>query len=190
MEEKKTDRRVIKTKRAIRNAFAQLLAQKDINDVTITDVANLADVNRKTVYNYYAGTYEILDEMENDLVAAFSAVLGELERKDIASPYEIFHKLTEVINADFDFYSKLIGIDANFQLTRKLATMLRVRINRILSEKIPDRNKANLISDYVTSGMLVAYRGWFHSDRSQSLEEFSREVGTLVFSGINGLVKN
>ena len=51
-EEKKTDRRVIKTKRAIRNAFAELLSHKDINDITIKDIADTADINRKTGCNY------------------------------------------------------------------------------------------------------------------------------------------
>ena len=36
-EEKKLDRRVIKTKKAIRNAFAKLISEKDINKVTIKD---------------------------------------------------------------------------------------------------------------------------------------------------------
>ena len=36
--EKKTDRRVLKTKRAIRNAFATLLSEKDLNAITIKDV--------------------------------------------------------------------------------------------------------------------------------------------------------
>ena len=65
--EKKTDRRVLKTKRAIRNAFATLLSEKDLNAITIKDISDVADINRKTVYNYYAGIHEILDEIENEI---------------------------------------------------------------------------------------------------------------------------
>ena len=41
------DRRVVKTKRAIKEAFAKLLTQKDINDITISaaDNAKVATVN-------------------------------------------------------------------------------------------------------------------------------------------------
>ena len=52
---KSVDRRVIKTKRAIRNAFAKLMVEKDINDITIIELAEAADINRKTFYNYYSG---------------------------------------------------------------------------------------------------------------------------------------
>jgi len=45
MEEKKTiDRRTRKTKKAIRYAFADLLSQKDLNDITIRDDCRLSAV--------------------------------------------------------------------------------------------------------------------------------------------------
>ena len=37
--DQKTDKRVIKTKHAIYKAFVELLNEKDINQITITDVA-------------------------------------------------------------------------------------------------------------------------------------------------------
>ena len=62
------DRRVVKTKRAIKAAFAKLLTQKDINDITISDIAAEANINRKTFYNYYGGIYEVVGEIEDDIV--------------------------------------------------------------------------------------------------------------------------
>ena len=63
-ENRSPDRRVIKTKRAIKSAFAKLLSEKDINDITISDIAAVADINRKTFYNYYSGVHEVVDEMD------------------------------------------------------------------------------------------------------------------------------
>ncbi|MBQ6092762.1 MAG: TetR family transcriptional regulator, partial [Clostridia bacterium] len=65
------DRRVRKTKKAIRNAFAALLATQDINQITVKEIADKADINRKTFYNYYRGIHEVMDEIENSLVQAF-----------------------------------------------------------------------------------------------------------------------
>lgn len=45
---KKGNRRVMKTHKAIHKAFAVLLTQKDINEITIKDIADTADINRKT----------------------------------------------------------------------------------------------------------------------------------------------
>ena len=70
-EEKKQDRRVVKTKKAIRSAFVQLLGKKDVEKITIKELAETADVDRKTVYNYYNGVADILGELENEMVSDF-----------------------------------------------------------------------------------------------------------------------
>ena len=61
------DRRIARTRKSIKRAFAYLLSQKDLNEITITDIANAADVNRKTFYTYYAGIYEVIDDIEDEL---------------------------------------------------------------------------------------------------------------------------
>ena len=50
--EKKQDRRVQRTKKSIRNAFLQLLAEKELEKISVKEIADSADVDRKTVYNY------------------------------------------------------------------------------------------------------------------------------------------
>lgn len=47
----KPDRRVARTKKAIKNAFAELMSEKEISEITVKDIAETADVNRKTFYN-------------------------------------------------------------------------------------------------------------------------------------------
>ena len=49
-----SDRRFYKIKKDIRAAFVRLVLEKDhFTDISITEVSDLADINRKTFYNYY-----------------------------------------------------------------------------------------------------------------------------------------
>lgn len=75
MERRKPDRRVVKTKRAIHMAFAGLLSEKEINDITVRDIPDRADINRKTFYNYYSGVHAVLDEIENEVVGTLENAL-------------------------------------------------------------------------------------------------------------------
>ena len=54
IEAKKADRRVIRTRSAIRKAFTDLLAETAYNKITITALAKRADVDRKTFYTHYS----------------------------------------------------------------------------------------------------------------------------------------
>ena len=56
------DRRVRKTQQSIIDAFIELLEKKDFEQITINDIADLADVNRSTIYFHYADKYEIFEK--------------------------------------------------------------------------------------------------------------------------------
>ena len=79
------DLRVIKTKKAIRRAFTELLTEKDIDSITIKDIAERAIINRKTIYNYYRGVYQIVEDIENGIAADLDTAVRELEQRPV--PY-------------------------------------------------------------------------------------------------------
>lgn len=187
---KKLDRRVVKSKRAIRNAFITLLTQKDINDITITDIADVADVDRKTVYNYYNGVYDILDEFEDELITLLEEATKELDfEKNIKNPQHIFEILTDIINSNFDLYSNLMKIDNNSQIVRKIVMSLEYQVRLALKKNIvKDSKKVDVLSEFITFGMLSVYQNWFNSSDRQPLEEFSKEVGDIVLYGVKGYV--
>lgn len=188
--EKKTDRRVLKTKKAIRNAVAELLSEKDINSITIKDIADVANINRKTFYNYYTGVYQIIDEIEDEIVGSFEAALTNIDfKKCLQDPYIIFEKLTAIINRDMDFYGHLLKMNANVNLISKIAVSLKAEIKKCFSSQIEmGHEKLDILADFVIWGMIAVYQSWFNSDRSQSIEEVSQTVSTLIVLGIAGVV--
>ena len=188
----KTDLRVIKTKKAIRNAFAELLSEKDIQKITIKDIADAAVINRKTFYNYYAGVYSVVDEIENEIIMAFIDALRDADFKQLLhEPYEIFKKLTSIINSDLDFYSHLMKMDSNASLISKIIQALELNVKKTFSEQISiNKSTLDLAFDYAVAGMITVYQKWFNSDRTQSIEEISKALSIIVSSGVNGLLEN
>ena len=58
MEEKVVDRRVRKTKRQLRLALMKLMADKSIKDISVRELAAIADINRGTFYIHYKDVYD------------------------------------------------------------------------------------------------------------------------------------
>ena len=48
-----TDLRIIKTRRTIRNALVDLMSEKELSAVTISELSARAEINRKTFYRHY-----------------------------------------------------------------------------------------------------------------------------------------
>lgn len=190
MAEKKEDRRVAKTKRAIYSAFAELLSQRDLDDVTIRDIVDIADINRKTFYNYYSGINALLDEVENSIVQTFEDALGETDfREAMNHPEIVFEKLTAIIHSNVEFYGNLISMKSNARLITKIVDLLKEKTREAVIAQLPDiEDKADIILDFVFSGMLSVFRSWFLSEHRQPIGSVSQTVSLLCFHGINGVL--
>ena len=188
---KSVDPRTKRTKRAIRNALAELLAERDLNAITIRDVAARAEINRKTFYNYYGGIHQVLDEIENEVVAMAETVFADLDlKRDMENPYAIFQKITAVINTDMDFYGHLLSMTENAGLSAKLTALLKEKAREALAPQLKlESGTVNVILDYSLSGLIGVYQNWFNSDRRGSIEEISRTVSDLFFRGFNAFLE-
>ena len=189
---RKVDRRVIKTKKAIRSAFPHLAAEKNISDITVKDIAERADINRKTFYNYYDGVYQVIDEIENELITAFATALSEIDfTVVINNPSLLFDRLTNNISRDIDFYSHLAKREENSSLIRKIISTLKDKLKQSVSSQITvSPELLDIVADYTVGGLVAVYQSWFASRRKVPLETLSQIVSTLTFEGVNGILMN
>ena len=52
--QKKTDRRVSKTKSQVRKGLAHLMMEKSIGEITVKELVDEVDINRSTFYLHYS----------------------------------------------------------------------------------------------------------------------------------------
>lgn len=184
--EKKPDRRVLKTKKAIRRAVIELLNQKEIDEITVKDIADRADINRKTFYNYYNSVYQVVEEIENEIVAACESALKDTEYGlNAQNVYLIFRQMEETAS-NWDFYNIIKRKKGSNSLMEKIKPRIKEKAKEFLeSEWGYDSEKADMLADYTVSGSVAVYQSWFESDRRISLEEISRGVWMMT----NGCVE-
>lgn len=68
------DPRYLKADAAIRSAFLELFAQNSIEEITASQIINIAGVNRSTFYAHYADKYALLDAIEETFLEQVEAV--------------------------------------------------------------------------------------------------------------------
>ena len=188
--QKPVDRRVLKTKRAIRNAFAKLMVEKDINDITVMELSETADINRKTFYNYYSGVYQVVEDIENDIISSYERLLGDVQfRESMNAPYQLFERFSQLINMDPEFFGYLLTMNGNIALITRIMTLIKDKTREKMTSQLAIEDyKADIMIDFVLSGMLSVYQHWFSSDRSVPSEEVAQIISTMSFSGINGML--
>ena len=69
--QEKTDRRIRKTKKQLRLALTTLMLEKNINEITVSQLTALADLNRSTFYIHYQDIYDMVEQIETEIFQQF-----------------------------------------------------------------------------------------------------------------------
>ena len=71
----KIDKRSQRTREALKKTLAQMMIKQNINDITIKNLVVLANINRSTFYLHYTDIFDLLQEMENDIISQIQKAL-------------------------------------------------------------------------------------------------------------------
>lgn len=74
--ESKEDRRVRKTKKALRESLAELLMEKSIQNITVRELTDSADVHRSTFYANFNDIYDLYNQTEDFVIQEISEILS------------------------------------------------------------------------------------------------------------------
>ena len=69
------DRRIRKTKKALREALAELMMEKELRNITIRELSDAADVHRATFYTHYNDIYDLYEQLQNAVVEEMGAII-------------------------------------------------------------------------------------------------------------------
>ena len=126
------DRRVKRTKKLLRDSLFSLLQEKSINEITVTELTDVADINRATFYFYYTDIFDMLDQIQNEAYELFEDVLQGAE--DYVSTPETFVKYIENI---LNFCKQNPSI-ARFVITREYSNnKVLTKIKKLLAKNVP-----------------------------------------------------
>lgn len=126
------DRRVKRTKKLLRDSLFTLLQEKSINEITVTELTEIADINRATFYFYYTDIMDMLDQIQNEAYELFEDVLVGTE--DHIDSMEDFAKYIENIL----IFCKENTTIARFVITREYNNnKVLKKIKKLLAKKVP-----------------------------------------------------
>ena len=188
--EKPTDRRVLRTKKNIRQAFLHLLSEKSLSQITVKELSDLADINRKTFYMYYSNIEDIFAELEDELVLKLVHVFEkELFQKEMFDSYSFFENLNCTIQEDIDLYRILNHSDLLPHLIQRAKNaLIEVFFRKYNISADSDNERYILYAEYAASGILSMYTKWFSRDFHMSLDELTRTAAEITLYGLQHLL--
>ena len=179
-----TDRRVKRTKKALRDALFQLLEKKSINEISVTELTALADVNRATFYFYYTDLIDMLQQIQNEAYESFKNVITE-------SPTSIttIEGFTEYAERLFNFCKDretlcrfIIKNDINNQLYTYIKTLMLTNIPDT-KEIFEENNPARYLSNFVLTAMVGILIDWMDDGMKIPPHELAECCANIYLNG-------
>ena len=193
------DRRVRKSKRAIKQAFIQLLKENNLDRITIQQISDLADVNRGTFYLNYEDKYALLDEMENEQIEKIKGFV-DIRKMDLSTKTsdrfiedfanKIIKNVITHIEHNIEFYQVILNLERKSQIEEQLADIVRSNIKHLIGDKdnvfgIPE----NYYLSYVVGSMMSMIKYWVSDENRVSVEELVSYVSTIASTGPLSIMK-
>lgn len=193
------DRRVRKSKRAIKQAFIQLLKENNLNRITIQQISDLADVNRGTFYLNYEDKYALLDEMENEQIEKIKGFV-DIRKMDLSTKTsdrfiedfanKVIKNVITHIEHNIEFYQVILNLERKSQIEEQLAEIVRSNIKHLIGDKddifgIPE----NYYLSYVVGSMMSMIKYWVSDENRVSVEELVNYVSTIASTGPLSIMK-
>ncbi|MES5812873.1 TetR/AcrR family transcriptional regulator C-terminal domain-containing protein [Mammaliicoccus sciuri] len=192
-------RRVRKSKRAIKQAFIQLLKENNLDRITIQQISDLADVNRGTFYLNYEDKYALLDEMENEQIEKIKGFV-DIRKMDLSTKTsdrfiedfanKIIKNVITHIEHNIEFYQVILNLERKSQIEEQLADIVRSNIKHLIGNKdnvfgIPE----NYYLSYVVGSMMSMIKYWVSDENRVSVEELVNYVSTIASTGPLSIMK-
>jgi hypothetical protein len=188
----KIDKRTLRTKKAIKEAFTQLYLNHPLEEINVVDIAKLAEISRKTFYYYYEGIWELVEEIENDMTQDIINCISSSDiEKAIHDPSFFFDPIIRFLNNQEEFYWKIIRSDQKTMIWEKGFHLMKEKIYETFKNRVEiDDRVFSLIIDYHLTGIFEAYKNWMNDKdpHKLSVEQASNLISHMIYHGITDIL--
>ena len=183
MAEKKEYRSAIRSRKLIRQAFFELLKEKDFEKITVTDIVKKADVNRSTFYAHYPDVLGVIEEIQEEIIEYTQTSMNEMDFKDgLNNPMPHLKHIVKLVEENNELYRLLMTSAIGMKQMEKIKGILIDRTIETL--KMPEeqisQKELEFTIRFFMSGIMALYTQWLNGEINCTLEELNDQLANLV----------
>ena len=176
-------------KKALRQSTVELLYTTDLDHIAVTDVVKAAKVSRTTFYRYYASVYDVVEELEEELLSFMRdinrwAVIEPVTASSSRLTQSAMARITAIYEHK-DVLRAIMGPHGD-PLFRQKATdvMARYWMQRLGQRSTPERQREiELYTTFMAAGHYAVIEKWVaREDDDLSPEEMARFLNKVFYA--------
>jgi AcrR family transcriptional regulator len=182
---KKQDRRVKYTKMMIRDSFIRFLKEKPISKITVKEICLAADINRATFYAHYTDQYDLLRQIEDEVIYDITQYLQELHFEDIENILtKGIEQILDYIGKNGELFDLLLNFHGNLKFQQDVVKLIGVRHFIPVSDgHSNDDNDAEYLFHFLASGAIGLIQLWLKDGMKKSAKDMADLILKVALNG-------
>ena len=181
------DRRVTKTRAAIKKAYLELIVEKGQSKISVSELSRRADIDRKTFYLHYSSTYDVLADYVGE---RFSEIVDAMEEsRFFENPFNgerLIMLLDKFYQEEEELLIAIAEGDEWDDLWNQVHDMLAEKVIELYVPLVNmDKGKLRICFDFFGGGVIDVYRRWVKGDYSEDLYGIVEMVSEIAQTGLN-----
>lgn len=167
-------RSAIRSKKLINTALADLLQEKPLDKITVTDVVTRAGINRGTFYAHYADIPDVINHLIENTFSMIREVLSQNPKQLSQLPGVLLGQIQEILESDTEFYQKVLVSSASSVMQEQLvAIVVDYLLQHEADYSFGSHEQYVLTIRFCAGGLSNLYRQWFEGKLDITLQELT-----------------
>lgn len=173
------DARVRHSQLMLKTSLLSLLKDRNLTDITVTDICKCADVNRATFYKYYNSPEDLLGKIEDE---HFNNLRDKIIRENPEDITALCGIISRDVKENFEFYFMIFTKEGNPDFRKKMIGTLHDANINMLDSAFPNLSPAHreMLYYFITSGCMGIFTVWIEKGMQEPVESLDEFVTTYL----------
>ena len=188
-----------RVERLIRQSFLELLKKESFYNIHVKDILETEQISRTSFYKYYKDKYDLLDCIQNDLLADFDQFIAEVRSKHpeavfingVPAETSIFTAVFEFANEHYDSLNSLFGANGDGLFFDKVIQHITKMPYFLLDNEALNaaftEDQWEFINSFLAYGYLGLIMNWLKQGKNRRSAE---EMGDIMAGVVQGFFGN
>ena len=158
------------TKQTIKDAFWELYKEKKIEKITVKDITLKAGYNRSTFYAYFTDVYDILEQIEEDLMPG----IEHLPPVDTSREYspDYFENIITIYEKNSAYYSVLLSENGDPRFALKMKNVFKSMMMEAITNRVNiSPEEMDYALEFLVGATLSIVKHWFDQDKNIPMQQ-------------------
>ncbi len=184
--EEKIDRRIKKTKSLLKHGLAQMMLEKNINEISVKELVELADINRSTFYLHYSDIFALMESVEAEVLKEIRMIIEAHPIGVDENTFFFMEDIFQVFEDNKDICKALLGENGDANFIRKIEEIVKENAMKQLEILFPElKSDLNYAFSFCMSGCVGMITQWLFEDGKEDPKHMSKLMFSMTMRALN-----